>query len=56
MNNPQKDVADMVPILAEVRNNPFAKSGASGAECDNQYWVIFALIPPSTPLSPFILI
>ena len=37
MKTPQNAVALIVPIFAEVRKRPFAKSGASGAVCDSQY-------------------
>ena len=37
MKTPQNAVAVIVPTFAEVRNKPFAKSGASGTVCDSQY-------------------
>lgn len=39
----------VVPKFADVKNNPFANSGAFGAAEVIQYWLIFAPIPAKIP-------
>ena len=49
IKNPQNAVAVIVPTFADVKNKPLAKSGASGAKRDNQYWLMFAFTPHKIP-------
>ena len=49
MNRPHRLVPIVVPRFVVVRNRPFTKSGASGAERDTMYWSVVLAKPTTIP-------